>query len=194
MKTLFSVLSLGLCVALTVRADEVEDALSAALKAYKEGKTAEASSAVKTAQSLLNAKAGLTVAAALPDMIGDWKGSKVESKSLDGIGGGQAVERIYRKGSKEKGNEKKATVAITVDSPLMSQVMSFLSNPALGSLLGAKQQKIGEIDAMLLPKQGLLQMIVAKRYLVAVQAKKLSESDLTELAKGVNVEALKALK
>ncbi len=194
MKTHLSLLALCLCTLGTLRADEVEDALNAALKAYKEGKTAEAGTAIQTAQKLINAKAGLSLAAALPDMIGAWKGGKVESKSLDGIGGGQAVERSYRQGSKEKGNEKKITATITADSPLMNQVMGFLANPALGSLLGAKAKKIGDIDAMMLPKQGLLQMIVANRYLVAVQAKKLTEEELIEVASGVKVDVLKAMK
>jgi hypothetical protein len=194
MKTLLSLLALCLCAQSIVRADDVEDALNTALRAYKEGKTAEAGSAIQTAQKLINAKAGLSLAAALPDMIGQWKGGKIDSKSLDGIGGGQALERSYRQGSKEKNNEKKATVTITADSPLMNQVMGFLANPALGSLLGARSAKIGDLDAMLLPKQGLLQMIVAKRYLVAVQAKKLSEPDLIQIASGVKVDVLKAMK
>lgn len=169
-------------------ADEIEDALASALKFYKEGKLSEANTGLQTAVSLLNEKRGLSLSSVLPDDIKGWKGGKVETTSLAALGGGNTVERGYKK------DEKKATVSIAADSPLLSQVSGLLSNPALGGLLGIKQKKVGDLTAMLHAKEGLLQMVVNNRFLVQIQGKKLSEDELADLAAGVKVEVLKEMK
>ena len=180
-----------LCLATFVscaRADEIEDAISSALKLYQENKLAEANASLQSAITLLNDKRGLSLAAALPKEIKEWKGGKVENSSLASVGGGNAVERNYRNG------DKKATVSVVADSPLLSQVSGFLKNPALGGLLGIKQKKVGDLSAMLHPKEGLLQMAVNDHFLVQVQGKKLSEDELADLAAGVKIDVLKAMK
>ena len=171
-----------------LRADEIEDALNSALKFYKEGKLSEANTGLQTAVNLLNEKRGASLSSVLPDEIKGWKGGKVESASLAALGGGNTIERGYRK------DEKKATVSIAADSPLLSQVSSFLSNPALGGLLGIKQKKVGDLTAMIHAKEGLLQMVVNNRFLIQIQGKKLTEEELAELAGGVKVDLLKEMK
>ena len=188
MKTIRLVLAVLALLPSAIRADEIEDAINSALKLYKEGKLNEANTGLQTAVSLLNEKRGASLSSALPDQISGWKGGKVESASLAALGGGNTIERDYRKG------EKKATVSIAADSPLLSQVSGFLSNPALGGLLGIKQKKVGDLTAMLHAKEGLLQMVVNNRFLVQIQAKKLSEDELAELAGGVKVDVLKGMK
>lgn len=171
-----------------VRADDVEDAITSALKSYKEGKLPEASTSLQSALNLVNEKRGASLSAALPAEIKGWKGGKLESTSLASLGGGNTIERNYRK------EDKKATVSIAVDSPLLKQVSGFLSNPALGGLLGIKQKKVGDLTAMMHPKEGLLQMAVNNRYLVQIQGKKLSEDELADLAGGVKLDVLKDAK
>lgn len=176
-----------LCPAV-VRADEIEDAINAALKLYKEGKLDEAAVQLDAATKSLDAKQGLTVAAVLPDDIAGWKGGKTDTSSLAALGGGQTIERSYRKG------EKKAVISIVAGSPTLNQVSAFLANPAIGGLLGMKAKKVGDVNAMVQPKEGLLQFAVNERYLVAVQGRKLTENELAELAAGVNIDLLKAKK
>lgn len=188
MKNLRFAIAFFLVLTATLRADEFEEAVNSALKLYQEGKLAEANTSLQTALNLLNEKRGASLSSVLPDEIGGWKGGKVESSSLAALGGGNTIERDYRKG------EKKATVSIAADSPLLSQVSSFLSNPALGGLLGIKQKKVGDFSAMLHPKEGLLQMAVNNRFLVQIQGKKLTEDELAELAGGVKVDVLKGMK
>ena len=48
----------------------------------------------------------LRLSSVLPDEIKGWKGGKVETTSLAALGGGNTIERDYRK------DEKKATVSI----------------------------------------------------------------------------------
>ena len=52
----------------------------------------------------------------------------------------------------------------------------------------------GDTTAMLHAKEGLLQMVVNDRYIVQIQAKQLSEDELTERAGGVQVDVLKGMK
>jgi hypothetical protein len=85
-------------------------------------------------------------------------------------------------------------VSIAANSPLLSQVAGFLSNPALGGLLGLKTKSIGGLTAVIHAKEGLLQMVVNNSYLVQIQGKKLSEEELTTLASGVKVDLLKTIK
>lgn len=169
-------------------ADEVSDALDGALKHYQAGKLDEAAASLQNALNLINAKRTTSLSTVLPDEIKGWKGGKVESSSLDKIGGGSTLERDYRK------DDKKAVVSIAADSPLLNQVAGFLKNPALGGLLGLKTRQVGDLTAMIQPKEGLLQMAVNDRYLVQIQGKKLTEEELATLAAGVKVEALKAVK
>lgn len=185
--TRLTLLALGtLC--LTTHADEVEDKINAALKLYQEGKLAEASTELQNAQNSLTEKRGSGLSSVLPDMIQEWKAGKLEAASLAALGGGSSVERVYKKG------EKKATVSIASDSPLLSQVAGFLSNPALGGLLGLKTKSIGDLTAVIHAKEGLLQMVVNNRFLVQIQGKKVTEEELTTLASGVKVDQLKAMK
>ena len=188
MKTLrISLLALA-SLSFAARADEVEDKINAALNFYKEGKLAEAGTGLQEALNAVNEKRGGSLAVVLPDAIGDWKAGKMESASLAALGGGNSVERQYKKG------EKKATVSIAANSPLLSQVAGFLSNPALGGLLGLKTKSIGDLTAVIHAKEGLLQMVVNNSYLVQIQGKKLSEEELTTLASGVKVDLLKTIK
>ena len=188
MNTLRLALALLALCPLALRADDIEDAINSALKLYKEGKLGEANTALQNAGNLLNEKRGSSLSSVLPDEIKGWKGGKLESASLAALGGGNTIERDYRK------DEKKATVSIAADSPMLSQVAGFLSNPALGGLLGIKQRKVGDLTAMLHVKEGLLQMVVNDRFLVQIQGKKLTEDDLAELAGGVKVDVLKEMK
>lgn len=188
MKPLRLIILIAALFPLNLRADEIEDALHAALNFYREGKLNEAAAQLDTATKALNAKQGLTVAAVLPDEINGWKGGKIDTGSLASLGGGQTIERSYRKG------DKKAVISIVADSPALNQISAFIANPAIGSLLGMKAKKVGGITAMMQPKEGLLQFAVNERHLVAVQGKKLTENELAELAAGVKVDLLQEKK
>ena len=129
------------------------------------------------------------MAAALPEMIGEWKGGKVETQSLGNAGGGTTVSRTYR-----KGDEKKILASIAADSPLLGQINTFLKAPALGKLLGAKPRQVAGYTAMFFSKEGILQFAINEHYAVIIQGKKLGEDDILEIAQGVNTELLKGLK
>jgi hypothetical protein len=182
---------LALCSTVAAVADEIETALQAAMAAHKSGDLAATQKSVAEANRLLNEKAASGLGEALPKQIGIWAAGKLETQTLEGAGGGTSLRRAYRHGAKEKGEERRGTVVITVDSPLMEKVGSFLANPQIGALLGAKPVKVGSHPAVHIEKQGLIQFIVNKRYLVAIEGKKLKSSELMEIASGVKTEVLK---
>ena len=186
MKLLLTSLALSFLSLGVTLADEVEDAVANAMKLYKEGKLGEAAAGLEAvAKSVREKQGGVAADSALPDMIGGWKGGKVDKTSLAEAGGGNATEREYRKG------DKKAKISIATNSQLLGKASELLSNPALAGLLGIKTVKVGDKTAVVEAKKGLLQMTVNDRVIVMVQGKKISENDLVELAGGVKLDTLK---
>ena len=106
--------------------------------------------------------------------------------------GGSTTTRTYKPGG-DKDDDKKATISIAADSPLLGQISTFLKAPALGKLLGAWPKQVGEETAMYFSKEGLLQFAVDKRYVVVIQGKTLAAEELLELAAGVKADVLKAI-
>ena len=184
-------LATSLAVCSAVHADEIEDGIDSALKLYKEGKPADSASALQKVLKLLGEKTGGAISSALPEQIGAWHGGKISTQSLGGKGGGTTTSRSYSLGAKDKDDERKATVSIAADSPLLGQISTFLKAPALGKLLGAKPREVGPYTAMYIGKEGILQFAVNARYAVIIQGRKLGEDDLIEIARGLNTEALK---
>jgi hypothetical protein len=176
---------------LSLWADEIEDGLTAALQAHKAGKVDDTVKAVQEVQKLLAAKAVLGLKDALPDMIGDWKGGKLEQQSLEGAGGGMSLRRSYKRGDKEKGNEQRASVVMSVDSPLMEKIGGALAKPQIAALLGMKSVPVGEHTAVYMEKQGLVQWVVKGRFLIAVEGKKLKQAELLQVAAGIKTDLLK---
>ena len=123
MKTPFRPLALLLAMSGSVLlADDVEDAIQAALTAYKAGKAVEAGDLLKKAGDLIDEKTGNSLSAVLPDMIGDFKGGRITTKDLDGVGGGKATERNYRKGDKEDPKSITASVSVIANSPSLRRI------------------------------------------------------------------------
>lgn len=174
---------------LLVTADEVEDSIKEALQLYKEGKFSEASTSLQIAVNGINEKKGGSISSALPDAIGEWKGGEVNnSNALAALGGGTTVERKYTKGDQD------ATITIIADSPMIGQVMSLMSNPAIAGLTGMKMKKVGGNTLTLQKDQGMGQLVVDNRFLIQMQGSDLKEQDILDLAAGVKTDLLKAIK
>jgi len=187
-------LSFCLVTTITLRADEFEDSLTAALKAYKENKIDDASTALQNATRIIAEKSGEKLEEVLPKTIGAWTRGRLETQSLASAGGGTTTKVNYKKGDKEKGTEERISVNVTADSPMLMQVAAFLKAPALGSLLGQKTKQIGDYSGMYISKEGILQFPVNERYMVIIQGKKIPEDQLMIIAKGINADLLKGMK
>ena len=187
-------LSFCLVTTITLRADEFEDSLTAALKAYKENKIDDASTALQNATRIIAEKSGEKLEDVLPKTIGAWTRGRLETQSLASAGGGTTTKVNYKKGDKEKGTEERISVNVTADSPMLMQVAAFLKAPALGSLLGQKTKQIGDYSGMYISKEGILQFPVNERYMIIIQGKKIPEDQLMIVAKGINADLLKGMK
>jgi len=189
-------LTLSFCIVttITLRADEFEDSLTAALKAYKENKIDDASTALQNATRIIAEKSGEKLEDVLPKTIGAWTRGRLETQSLASAGGGTTTKVNYKKGDKEKGTEERISVNVTADSPMLMQVAAFLKAPALGSLLGQKTKQIGDYSGMYISKEGILQFPVNERYMIIIQGKKIPEDQLMIIAKGINADLLKGMK
>lgn len=187
-------LALSFCLVTALHADEFEDSLTAALKAYKENKIDEANTALQNANRIIAEKSGDKLEEVLPKTIGAWTRGKLETQSLASAGGGTTTKANYKKGDKEKGTEERISVNITADSPMLMQVAAFLKAPALGALLGQKTKQIGEYSGMYISKEGILQFPVNERYMIIIQGKKIDEDQLMIIAKGIKADVLKGMK
>jgi len=169
-------------------ADEVEDSIKEALKLYKEGKLTEASTSLQIAVSAISDKKGGSVASALPDQIGKWKGGKAEnSNSLAMLGGGTTAERKYTQG------DRTASITIVADSPMIGQVVGLMANPTIAGLAGFKIKKIGGHTLTVQKDQGMGQLVVDNRFLIQISGSDLSEDEVVELATGVKSDVLKEI-
>jgi hypothetical protein len=175
-------------------ADPIADAIQAALKAHQAHQPADTAKALQLASNLLAEKLGGGISAAMPREIGDWERGKVETQSLASSGGGTVTNCSYRKGEKGTATERKVSVSITADSPLLTKLSTLLKSPMLGELLGQKATKVGDYDGMFIAKEGVLQLSVAERFLIVVQGKKLTEEEMKALALGLKLDALKSVK
>jgi hypothetical protein len=184
-------LLIAVCSYSIATADEIEDALKAALSAHQQGKTADVQTALRRAQELMAAKETTGLQAVLPPQIADWKGGKIETQSLESAG--TVLRRNYKKGSKELGDEKKGTVLLTLDSPAVDKLTGFLSKPELAALLGNEAVTLPNgIQGIYNKKVGLMQFLLKKKQMLAIEGKKLKKDELLTLAKGVNYAALKS--
>ena len=175
-------------------ADPIAEAINAALKAHQANQPADAAKALQQASDLIAEKLGTGIAAVMPKEIGEWTRGKIETASLASSGGGTVTSCSYRKGTKGEESERRISVSITADSPLLSKLALFLKSPALGELLGQKATQVGDYSAMHIAKEGVLQLSVADRFMVVIQGKKLAEAELKSIALGLKLAALKDVK
>ncbi|HWL51711.1 MAG TPA: hypothetical protein VNQ90_04705 [Chthoniobacteraceae bacterium] len=187
-KTLCTVALVPVFSLLPLQADEIEDTISEALTKYKAGELSGAGGSLQYALNLLNEQKSKKVMEFIPATIGDWKGDEGKADSHGMLGGGFSVSRKFT-------NEKQsANVKITMDSPLIQQMIGMLSNPMFAGQMGMKMRDIEGEKAMVNPKNGELSLVINSTILVQVKGRDLGEEELLTLAKGLDVAGLKAMK
>jgi hypothetical protein len=184
---LFASLLLASTFSGTVRADEVADDIKAALAAYEKGDLSEATTLLSQANSAIAEKKGGEMGKALPDAIGEWKAGELTNESI-AIVGGQQSKRDYTKG------DKSANITLMADSPMLGQFIGMMGNPQMAMAMGLKTRKVGDQRAIYNDKEGSMTMIVNSRFMIQINGSELDEASLMELAKGVDVAALAAMK
>jgi len=189
MKTsLFPLFFLILCS--TVVADEIRSAIDEGISAYESGKFSQAAAQLDLASQLLREKSGAAIAEALPEAPEGWEAQgepNVEAVAAGFMGAMTTASQSYSDGSGS------VTVQIVSDSPMIGQMSMLLSNPAMVRQMGQKMVRVGEGQAILNFEgdSGTLTQIIANRFLVTIEGRRVQESIMTTFASGVDVAKLR---
>jgi hypothetical protein len=163
-------------------ADDITEAMDQAAKAYKSGDLGGAKQSLDLASQLIGQKNAESFAALLPNALPGWKAEKPQTTAIGAVGFGASVaSRSYQNA---KGDN--VEVQITGDSAMVSQIATFLNNPALAGAMG-KLVRVGSQRAIQ-DSDGNIKMVVANKFLVAVDgsadaASKLAYAQAIDIAK-----------
>ena len=175
----------------TVWADEITDSIEEAIEYYKEGDFVEAASSLDYASQLIRQKRGGNLEAFLPEPLAGWSAEDIKSKAASAgyLGGGISAQRRYRK------DQSFVTIEIIADSPALQSMLMLFSNPAFASADGGKLTKIKRQKAVIKyrpsSKDGEINIVVAKQYLVTIKGQKVKETDLVDYASAIDYKKLK---
>lgn len=175
----------------TVVADEVTDILKESISAYEEGEYAQVKEDLSYVLELLKQKKGESLKTVFPEALDGWQAEEATSETAGAgmLGGGTTVNRVYKK------DKSKVTVSIVTDSPLMQSIGMMMSNPMFAS--GGKLKRIHREKAMIKydenRESGELTMVYEKQYLITVKGNKVSEEDLINYAKAIDLKKLKEI-
>jgi hypothetical protein len=121
-------------------ADDITDALNAAITAYEAGEVQDALAEIAYATQLLNDLQSAGLEGFLPAALDGWT-REVSDDAAQGfgfMGGGSAAEGVYT------GPEGTFTVVMVADNPMIAGMAGMLGNPALMSTMGRIERISGE--------------------------------------------------
>lgn len=146
-----------------VLADDITDAMDQARKAYQSGDLGAAKQSLDLASQLIGQKNAEAFATLLPNALPGWKAEKAQTTALGAAGfGASTASRTY---NNPKGDH--VEVQISGDSAIVSQIATFLNNPAMAGAMG-KLVKVGNQRAIQ-DGDGNVKMIVANKFLISVE-------------------------
>ena len=174
-----------------VFADEITDSIEEAMEYYKESDYVEAANSLDYASQLIRQKRGENLKAFLPEPLAGWLAEDVKSQAAGSgyLGGMISAKRKYKKA------KSSVTIEIITDSPALQTMVMMFSNPAYASADGGKLTKIKRQKAIIKyhpsNKNGEINIVVAKQYLVTIKGRKVEESDLVDYASAIDYKKLK---
>lgn len=132
MRALAPILLLSLSVPAHVAADEVTDALTAAIEAYDAGEIGDALDEMAYAEQLLMGLQAEGLTAYLPEALDGWtrEVSEDAGSALAVIGGGIVAEASY------SGPGERFSVTLMADNPMVAQMGAMLGNRAMMAMMG----------------------------------------------------------
>jgi hypothetical protein len=174
-----------------VFADEITDSIEEAMEYYKENNYVEASNSLDYASQLIRQKRSGKLEAFLPEPLAGWSAEDVKSHAAGPgyLGGMISAKRQYKK------DKSSVTMEIITDSPTLQSMIMLFSNPAYASADGGKLTKIKRQKAIVKynpsKKNGEINIVVAKQYLVSVKGRNVNENDLVDYASAIDYKNLK---
>ncbi len=150
-------------LALPAAADEVEDALEAALSAYRAGDVTLAKEELDYAASLIGQMKAEGFSAHLPDPMPGWTRSMAEAQSMGAamFGGGISAEASY-----VDAGGATVTIQMMADNPVVASMAAMFGNAAAMGAMG-KMIRAGRQKAVL-TADGQIQALVGNRVMVTI--------------------------
>lgn len=159
-----TVLAFVLSFATPVHADEVSDALQAAVDAYASGDLSQTSSALTMATQAIAAQQSALLAALLPAAPDGWTMTPTAdfSQSFGILGGGAGAEARYENADQSVS----FTISLIADNPMVASMGAMLGNAQMMAMMG-KVVKVG--DQAVLDSDNNLSTLVNARVLFQAQ-------------------------
>ncbi len=174
-----------------VFADEITDSIEEAMEYYRESNYVEAANNLDYASQLIRQKRSGQLEALLPEPLAGWSAEDVKSQAAGPgyLGGMISAKRNYKK------DRSSVTIEIITDSPALQSMVMVFSNPAYASADGGKLTKIKRQKAIIKyhssKKDGEINIVVAKQYLVSIKGRNIDENDLVDYASAIDYNKLK---
>ena len=172
----------------SVTADQVDDLFKESWNKYQDKDYGEVIGKLRDLIALLEEKNVARAKQALPERVADWSGGDLKRESLALVGGGVAVERVYRSGKKE------ITVKLVKDSPLGDELVKVLNNDALVQASGKRVHTIYGQRALLESERKLLLTIEDEMILEFKGDQDTRSTDLVKFARQLDIRLLKNMK
>jgi hypothetical protein len=170
----------------SVQADDVSDTIGEALKSYESGEFSDAVEDLNYALELIKQKKSEGLQDYLPEPLAGWNAKEATSQTAGAamFGGGLSAERKYTK------DKSYVTISIMADSPVLQGMMGLFTNPMFATSDGGKLERINRQKAIVKynkeAQSGDIKIVVAKRFMVTIEGRKVSREDLVAYAKGIN--------
>jgi len=170
--------------------DPVIQTIEKALDEYKNQNYSNAATNLDYASQLIRQKKGEALSAFLPEPLEGWTASESKSQvtAVSLFGGGLTAEQGYSK------DDSEITIAIITDSPLLQPMIMMFSNPIFAASAG-KFELINGYKGIIKHqnKNGDVNIVVNNRFLVTVKGRNVSEEELINYAKNINLEGIAEL-
>jgi len=153
-------------------ADEVEDALKAALEAYQAGDVATAKEETDYAATLLAQQKAAGLEAFLPEPLDGWTRAEASSNAGAGgmFGGGLMASADYTNGADT------VSVQLMAENQIVAAMGGMLTNPAMMAQMG-KVERVNR-QMVVVTNEGEVQALVDNRILVQISGSAPSETKL----------------
>lgn len=162
-------------------ADDITDALNAAIDAYEDGEVQDALAEIAYATQLLNELQSQGLATFLPEPLDGWTRdvSDTPAQGLGFMGGGTAAEASYT------GPDGSFTIMMVADNPMVAAMGGMLGNPTLMATMGRIERISGE---SFLESDGELSGLIGNR--VLIQASGVASDIMADHLEQVDFDAL----
>ncbi len=168
--------------------DAFEKGIREAYTSYQKGDHEEVAEKLRELLKLLEDSGAEEVGRLLPELLGDWRGESLRREDLGVLGGGISLLRTYVHG------ERKVTVKVVKDSPLVKQLLPLIANEDLIRLANRKSHRISGETAVM-EGERKMQWVVDGRILVELSGdEETGERHIVALARQLDLRSLAKMK